>query len=143
MDNLMKSLYFAVVLTLLSCTPGLSAADKGKVSFPGSSWTWLKTEYSGGNVLQPKKAGVFAIQFEESKLSVDSDCNALGGKYEVKGERIQLGPIAGTRRYCVGSVELPFVRDLQAVTEYEQKGDRELTLSGKGFVMHFAKRSYE
>lgn len=93
-------------------------------------WTWVETTYDDGAKLTPNKADAFTLAFaEDGSLSVGTDCNSMGGRYEVDGNKVMFGPMFSTKMFCQDSQEQDFAAML-ADTElfsFTSKGELILT----------------
>ena len=70
--------------------------------------SWLLTEINGA---QPVNGTTLTIEFGEEQISGSAGCNLFGGKYTIKGEKIQFETIFNTEMACV---------DPEGVMEQEQ-----------------------
>lgn len=71
-------------------------------------------------------AGVhMLVHFDpDGKISGNGGCNQFFGAYSVSGDRIEIGPIASTRKGCPGliGIEAAFFAILQAAKSFVQEG---------------------
>jgi heat shock protein HslJ len=71
-------------------------------------------------------AGVhMLVHFDpDGKISGNGGCNQFFGAYSVAGDRIEIGPIASTRKGCPGliGIEAAFFAILQAAKSFVQEG---------------------
>lgn len=70
-------------------------------------WTWLYNTPPNpeGDQFVPKQ-GVFIVTFEDDgTFSAKTDCNNMGGEYDIDGDEISIGEISTTLKYCSGSQE--------------------------------------
>lgn len=87
-----------------------------------TSWQWVHTEDSAGIVtFVPKSAQMFVVSFDEAgRMSSQTDCNSLGGTYEINGDSLTFGPLMSTLMYCEGSDEAVYGAQLAKVVSYTQ-----------------------
>jgi len=115
-------------VTTSSTPPNTSETGStgAEYSLVGPKWTWLHTE--PGAVAGDKKiiapAGEFVLSLDTAKrFTSTTDCNSLSGGYLVNGEVLRIGPIAATKKACMGeTLESVYVRDLGLVTSYKIVG---------------------
>jgi heat shock protein HslJ len=114
-------------------------ADPSKMTLGMKVWTWVRTEYSDGKKVSPKKVDAFTLTFnKDGTLSVKTDCNNMGGSYTVKGGALSFSNMVSTLMFCDGSQEGEFSAMLSAVTNYRFTSKGELILdlkAGEGTVI--------
>src|SRR4051812_47902380 len=62
------------------------------------------------------------ITFERGRVSGNDGCNAFSGSYELDGSKLRFGPLAGTRKACIGpagEVSGKVTEALERVRAYE------------------------
>lgn len=112
--------------------------DTAKMNLRMKKWEWVESVDQGEYVL-PKKKGVFTLTFtDDGRVSVETDCNSMGGTYTAKGSALTFGQMMSTLMYCEGSQEAGFGAMLGEVKSYAftQKGTLELQY-GEGRVATF------
>ena len=101
----------AVRFVLLAHLMGTGPAVAGQLA--GSEW-WPKVI---NGVATPKDADLF-VQFRSAgRVAGNGGCNRFTGKYRLKGGRIEIGPLAMTRKACPGPI---MKRETQFVTALSQ-----------------------
>lgn len=104
-------------------------ADIQSMSLSMKTWEWIRTEYSDGKTLSPKKAGKFTLTFKsDGSVSVGTDCNAMGGTYTTANNSLLFGEMVSTLMFCDGSQEEEFSSMLSLVSQYSFTGKGELVL---------------
>lgn len=71
------------------------------------------------------------IAFAGGRVAGSSGCNRFMGPYQLTGDGVRLGPLAGTRRACLGAgdaVEGRVLKHLAAVTHFDVRPDGSLEL---------------
>lgn len=103
-------------LALAVATSGLTVST----DLAGSDWrpSFLNaSDLPAGNHM--------VVNFDPSgKISGNGGCNRFFGAYAVSGDRIEIGPIASTRKGCPGfiAIESAFFATLQAAKSFAQEG---------------------
>lgn len=114
-------------------------ADPSRMTLDMTKWNWIRTTYKDGNVIAPKKPGVFTLELKKDKtFSARTDCNGVGGEYVVKDSKITFERMMSTMMYCEGSQESEFSGMLSAVESYKFTSKGELVLdlkSGSGSMI--------
>lgn len=94
-------------------------ADPDRMTLTMKSWTWVQTTYSDGVMVEPKAADDFVMTFiADGSVSITTDCNSMGGSYELDGNQITFGPMMATKMYCEGSLEQSFAAMLDQTQSY-------------------------
>lgn len=90
------------------------------------TWQWQHTELAGQVVLAPRQGHVYTLRFAANgRLSGRADCNHLGGRYRLSGDRLALEDLATTRAWCgESSRDQAWLADLQEVIRLRQEQDR-------------------
>lgn len=95
-------------------------------------WTWVRTEYTNKQAFIPKKTGSFILTFDStSNFKAKTDCNGIGGTFDVEGNSLQLGEMMSTLMYCDGSDEDEFSAMLTSVASYSFGRKGELLLKNE------------
>lgn len=93
-------------------------------------WTWISTLYNNDTKVVPKKEKAFTITFKnDGVFSATTDCNGVGGKYEVKDNKITFNQMMSTLMYCDASQEGDFRKMLNEVQNYHFTSKGELVFS--------------
>ncbi len=113
-------------------------ADPSRMTLGMKTWSWRSTT-EGGSATLPKRQDVFTLAFgADSRLSVGTDCNSMGGAYVAKGSSLALKDMVSTLMFCEGSQETEFAAMLARVARYEFDRKGELHLFSKdGMEMIF------
>ena len=77
----------------------------------------------------------------DGKVYGDAGCNRFTGGYTVKGDRMEIGPLASTMMYCEGKMdaEQSLLKSLESVHSYSATTTT-LKLMGGGSTLKFTKR---
>jgi heat shock protein HslJ len=88
-------------------------------------WRWEKTAYADGTVVAPATSTPFLLKLgSDLRLSITGDCNTAGGDFRIRrGGLLSVADVIGTQRFCEGSREETFMRDLGSVVGYTVRGD--------------------
>ena len=119
----------ALTLRALVCVAVLSSMPLTRVladNLTGSEWQPLAV---GGSVISPDDD--LFVQFGgNGKVVGHGGCNQMFGGYSVTGVKVNIGPLAATRKACAGPVmkrEHRFVQLLSRVEQFRREG-QQLTL---------------
>lgn len=120
----MKNLIIAlsVVGTLVGCAApagmSLSHASSKLDSLPGTAWqasgSLLGAPAGSATALRPPRLQFLSL----TQVGGNGGCNGFGGPVVIKGEGLQFGPLAATRKLCAGpemGIERQFLADLDKV----------------------------
>ena len=102
--------------------------ESGGASLEGTQWT-----LAGGIEEVPDDA-VPTLMLDEGVASGSGSCNSFSGGYEVDGDSLTIGPLAGTMMACEEpkmTVESTYLAALEAADEWAIDGG-ELVLSSGG-----------
>src|SRR3989344_5154715 len=81
-------------------------ADPSRMTLGMKTWTWLSALYNDGREIVPKKSGAFTLTLlPNGTFSAKTDCNSVGGKYTVNGNKVTFSEMVSTKMYCEGSQE--------------------------------------
>lgn len=76
-------------------------------------WFWVKTETNSGELIKPKKENVFSLIFNNNgQISVKTDCNNVGGIYEVNKNNLKIKEMYMTEMFCFDSQESDYIKYL-------------------------------
>lgn len=94
-------------------------ADPARMTLDMKTWVWIGTHYSDDKLVVPMKEKAFALTFKnDNTFSASTDCNGVGGTYEVKGNKITFTKMMSTLMYCDGSQENEFRKMLDETQSY-------------------------
>lgn len=113
---------------------GVSAADK---TLEGVSWRLSGFAGKGPEVPAASSRPVTA-RFEAGRVSGFSGCNNFTGSYKVDGDRVILGPLAGTMMACPEpqtAIESAFRAAFWGTVGYSIRGDRLSLIAESGTVL--------
>jgi heat shock protein HslJ len=107
-------------------------ADPSRMTLDMKPWVWVSTLLNDETVVTPKEPGSFVLTFaEDGTFSVQTDCNAMGGKYTVDESSIAFSEIVSTKMYCEGSQEGTFSEYLMNTSQYHFTARGQLILDLK------------
>jgi len=118
-------------LTLTDAAGKALATYKAQTqSLDGTSWQVIS--YNNGNqAVTSVLAGteLTAIFGTDGNLSGSSGCNTYVGSYKVDGDKITIGPLASTKKFCIDPAgvmdqESQFLAALQSAAAYKMEGNR-------------------
>lgn len=122
----MRNLSFTIVaitcLLINACTTQTEVQDIEPMdmeqNIQGTAW-WVE-DIAGKGVIDMSHT---TIEFlEDGKVAGDTGCNRYFGGYEITGEKITFGPLAGTRKACAASLmdqEMAFYEAMGKVSRWE------------------------
>ncbi len=115
----MKKMFFAVAALLLAMT----ACDGGKTgaTLEGTTWKLSKMEGIPAEAISAE-ADFFTLMFDaaDTLLSGRTNCNRIFGKYQLDGDKLDLGNLGMTRMACPDlQYEIRFAKALSEVERYE------------------------
>jgi heat shock protein HslJ len=117
-----NSLMFGTVEQVFS---GEASAER--MTLDMKQWTWVETVFSDGSQLVPSETDVFGLTFTDAgTFSATTDCNSMGGTYEVSGNTISFGSMFATEMFCMDSQEHEFATMLSEVDSFDFTGKGEL-----------------
>lgn len=111
-------------------------------SLVGTRWQWVQSRYNNDTRAVPDQPEKYTIQFAEGgKLNAKADCNVKGGSYTIDGKALSIKLLISTMAACEpGSLEEPFVRDLEgAVNYFFHEGDLFIDLKYDSGTMRFSR----
>jgi len=124
--NRMKKIgaFFAAGLLLVGCEagkkPAQSASQQQPVNLTGTQWTL--EEIGGKPAIEHSKATLAFLQ--AGRVSGHGSCNRFMGPAEMSGDKIKLGPLAGTKMMCdpgASDQETAYLKALESVQKFEVK----------------------
>ncbi len=119
-----------------STTIATTTIDKPSIKSPiqqtsitSKTWKMFDTQY--------KNYERFSITFKNNKtVSITTDCNGMGGNYEMMGNKLYFKEMMSTMMYCEGSSEQDFSQKINKVNSYSIV-DNILTLKYDGGELNF------
>lgn len=138
----MRAIGFAICLLAAAAPAGAvpgSAASAAAIE--GTTWRLASLPGHDAAFLAAVPDGV-TVRFEGGALQAFAGCNRLRGGYTVAGDRLTLGPMAGTMMACpppVGDVEDAVVRALTGTQRFAVAGDTLTLTSDAGSALAFTK----
>ncbi|MFC1615013.1 META domain-containing protein [Patescibacteria group bacterium] len=94
-------------------------ADPNIMTLDMHTWKWIKTIYNNDTELVPKNIEEFTLTFKDDGVfSATTDCNLMGGNYEVVDNQIIFEDIFATEMFCEESQEQDFSSMLEKVQSF-------------------------
>jgi heat shock protein HslJ len=128
-----------LISLLVGCTLPPQMADalqKGTMNLDGTTWTLVELRQGQGDSASARDLlpdDTVTLDFAEGKASGNGTCNRYSGSYEVDGERLSFGPLAGTMMACPGlNQETAYLEALETVAAYRVDGDQLVLLDAEG-----------
>lgn len=107
-------------------------ANPAMMSLTMKTWVWVSAQYADGRITTPKASKKFTITFDaKGNFSAATDCNGIGGRYVVAGQKIVFSEMISTQMYCEGSQETEFASLLSDAETYSFTSRGELILNLK------------
>ncbi len=100
------------------------AQDAGPI---GPVWQWIHTRYNDDSMLtRPDDAAGYTLQLRlDGTANIRGDCNRGGGTFTMNGTKLSITITHTTIAACPeGSLEGPFIRDLNRAVGFLLKNDR-------------------
>ena len=96
----------------------------GKRPLEGTYWKAIELAGKPTPAQDPKREA--HLQFQRGRVSGSDGCNRITGTYQLNGDRVTFGQLAGTQMACVnpGGTEGPFRGALESATRLTIAGDR-------------------
>jgi heat shock protein HslJ len=95
-------------------------------------WYWIETVVDSSVGIKPYNITAFKIKFNpDLSFGSSSDCNNLGGNFEVFENKIKFKDIVRSEKYCMKSRETEFIEGLSNVSEIMFNEKNELILKYK------------
>jgi heat shock protein HslJ len=108
-----KSMQFGEVVKDFEGEPSPS-----KMTLDMKTWNWAQTIYSNDTKVVPKTNKFTITLNADETFSAKTDCNGIGGEYELSGNKITFTKMMSALMYCEGSQEQDYSRMLTAVQSY-------------------------
>jgi heat shock protein HslJ len=114
----------AIAMVFGHAAPG-SPQERDAASGPLEGRYWRATELAG-KPTPTHSNGEAHLQFEGNRVSGSDGCNRLTGSFQLNGDRVRFGQMAGTLMACVnpGGTEGPFRNALMNASRLTIAGDR-------------------
>jgi len=94
-------------------------ADPNVMKLDMHTWKWIKSAWNNDTEFIPNRTGAFTLTFkDDGTFSARTDCNNMGGNYEVVDNQITFGNMYSTEMYCEGSQENEFSKELGEVQSF-------------------------
>lgn len=107
-------------------------ADPARMTLGMKKWNWVSTAYNNEQRVVPKKENIFSLTFKnDGSFSATTDCNGVGGNYEVNRNQITFSKMISTMMYCEGSQESEFLKMLRDTQSYHFTSKGELVFALK------------
>ena len=136
----MKINNLLLILTIFLCLAACAQSDSGgtpantvaestedglKPDVPLVNTYWKLVELNGGTVQPGEGKELHMILKGDDRVGGYSGCNQFMGSVTVSGDSLSLGPIAGTRRMCEGSMdqESEFLQTLENAHRFAITGE--------------------
>jgi heat shock protein HslJ len=116
------------------------ASAQVPMPFPvGRPFMWLGTATADLKKRMPPAPARYLVQFDEGGVaSIRLDCNIGRTRWTRQGSRLELAPIAGTKKACDhGSMDVVFAGDLAQVAAWRFDGKELILLGRDGRAMLF------
>ena len=112
-----------VIAGLAACTRAISETQKNRpiMDLAGSEWAPAENKFDQ-----------FVAFKSQGEIRGNSGCNQFFGSYELSGDDITLGPLASTKKACMGRMEAEteFMQRLQTARKFSATHKR-LSLYGE------------
>ncbi|PIT93252.1 MAG: hypothetical protein COU06_00960 [Candidatus Harrisonbacteria bacterium CG10_big_fil_rev_8_21_14_0_10_38_8] len=103
--------------------------DTANLNLRMKSWLWVSTTYNNGSKVTPRSSSSFVLTFnDDNNFSASTDCNHVGGQYELDNGEIVFKDMVSTMMYCEGSQENEFIKTLTETESYLFNAEGELIL---------------
>lgn len=121
----------ALLAVTMSATPAVAKKIEGR--------EWRVQNVNGLPVTGER---ALTLRLQGKVASGSSGCNSFTGSYKIKSERIEFGPLAGTRKACAPAVmeqEARYLSILAAARSYTRYGNGSLSIiTPDGRAVRFA-----
>jgi len=93
--------------------------DPARMTLTMQPWRWVQTTYGDGTELVPAQPEAFVLTFSDNNtVSIATDCNTMGGTYEVNENQITFSALVATKMFCEDSQEQAFADMLTEIQSY-------------------------
>lgn len=104
-----------------------------------TSWSWQKTLIDQDNYLEPKEAGQFVLTFQsDNSFGSTTDCNNMGGEYNIDDYSLSFNNIFQTLMYCEGSLESVYLEHLSHAESYFIENQELTIITSLDSIMYFS-----
>jgi copper homeostasis protein (lipoprotein) len=95
-----------------------------KATLENTSWRLTGLGNSSVGAPSPQREAYFLLDPANHRVSGSGGCNRLAGSYELNGEQLKFGPMAGTRMACPEGMdtEQAFLQSLERVSKWKITG---------------------
>lgn len=127
------------MIVLGACSSGATASPKAAPGVPLEGTPWQLGEYvgAGGRAVPVPASVIVTANLADGTISGNSGCNSYAGAYQVDGDKLQIGEIAGTKMACAGAagtVESAYLQILGLVESYAISGETLEMRNGEGTI---------
>jgi len=117
---------------ILKFESGVLSEKQNDISIIGYLWKWEKTLMNNGKSIVPNKENTFSLFFgDDGKIDITTDCNTFSGMHKISDNKLTLGPLKSTRKFCEGSQEDIFIKSLNEVDSWFINEKQQLILQLK------------
>lgn len=103
-------------------------------------WFWVETVQDSSVGIKPNNFSAFKIKFNSDlTFGSSTDCNSVGGTFEIFENKINFKNIVTTEKYCMKSKETEYLDGLQNVSEinFNEKNEMILKFKNSNSFMRF------
>lgn len=111
-----------LIENLKSIWAGKSCDDNiEKISLTNHPWKLTEVEGININVETGSESAYFILKENDNSINGFGGCNYFMGSYKIEENRIEIGPLAGTRKFCADKMEIEnkFLNILEVVDRVE------------------------
>ncbi|MBU1014028.1 MAG: META domain-containing protein [Bacteroidetes bacterium] len=117
---------------ILKFESGVLSQKQNEISLFGRSWKWEKTIMNNGKSTVPNNEDAFSLFFsDDGKIFITTDCNTFSGIHKISDNKLTLGPLKSTRKFCEESQEDIFIKSLNEVDTWFINEKQQLILQLK------------
>ncbi len=124
-----------ITLTLVSALLSACEAFGGKdPTLTGTYWRLVELEGKPAEPGAEDREIHLVLEADIEKVRGYAGCNNFTGGFETDGQSLSFGPVAATRRACIGNMdqELDFLNALDRTERYTLTGDELVLYDNKG-----------
>jgi heat shock protein HslJ len=104
---------------ILKFESGVLSEKQNDISIIGHLWKWEKTIMNNGKYTVPNEEDAFSLFFgDDGKIFITTDCNTFSGIHKISDNKLTLGPLKSTRKFCEGSQEDIYIKSLNEVDSF-------------------------
>jgi len=117
--------------------------EKPDVPLRNTYWKLMQIDGRPVEVQTDQREPHIILDLREMSFKGYGGCNQLFGSFEIDGDTLRFGPIAGTKRYCTETMDLEsaFLQALGTVTRFEISSGT-LTLYGSEKIVALLEARY-